>query len=580
VRIAALTPDIPPHHRGIKRRVPRVKRLVLLSVFTMLCVIAITLAQAYREYNLSYRRGESEAARLTAIVSDHVEQSIQTVDLTLQHALERQHLNQLFGGTLPEDLINNFKLWVNSIPQIVAMVMVNDQGKAEIAVNNKDYANWIDYKTSFKDFLPFLLLEHDESEANVIMPYVANSYPHQQITLVSRRLSKLNGRFGGIVSVAMRPEFFLNFFASVDTGKERFMDVFTDNGESLFEEMNHTRRWQSDARLWERVSEMKRISEDGVLTYQHEGRIMVIAYRSLESLPLTAIVAIDETDFLADFWRDRFKDMSFLLIFTVFGSVVSYFVITMAKQVVRIEESESTAILASQAKSEFLANMSHELRTPLNAIIGFSEMMTAGYFGPLNAKQRERIGDISMCGNHLLQLINDILEFSKGEAGRMELVEEKVSIPTLIDETMRIMNEKVKSKGVLVSIDARDTLPLLFADKRKLKQVLINLVSNAVKFTPPEGTIFITAQLDPHRNMMISVRDTGIGIAEEDIPTALAVFGQVHRSQSHEGTGLGLPLCRMFTELHGGKMVLTSILGEGTTVKLHFPAVRIVEVEE
>ena len=215
--------------------------------------------------------------------------------------------------------------------------------------------------------------------------------------------------------------------------------------------------------------------------------------------------------------------------------------------------------------------MSHELRTPLNAIIGFSEMMTAGYFGPLNAKQKERIGDISLCGNHLLQLINDILEFSKGEAGRMEIVEEKVNIPIIIDEAMRIMNEKVKGKGIHATIDARENLPLLFADKRKIKQVLINLISNAVKFTPPEGAIIITAQLDGARNMMISVRDTGIGIAEEDIPTALAVFGQVHRSQSHEGTGLGLPLCRMFTELHGGKLTLTSVLGEGTTREAAIP---------
>ncbi len=551
----------------------------MIGLVTVLWVIGTISYQSYREYQRSYQRARAEATRLAAIASGQMEQSVQTVDLTLQHAVERQHLNQLFGGTLPEDLVNNFKLWVDNIPQIVSMVMINQQGVAEIAVNKKEYARWINYKSSFSQFLPFLLLKGDESTANIVMPYQSETHADQHLALVARRLGKLDGSFGGIVVAAIKLEFFLDFFSAIDTGKNRYIDVMTDSGKSLFEGVSHPKLWQSDPALWKEVAAQSGSYSNNVFLHHMDGKKVVMAYRKLDHLPLTVVVAIDEADFLSDFWRDRFKDISFLLVFTVFGSAVSYFVITMAKQVIRVEESEAAAILASQAKSEFLANMSHELRTPLNAIIGFSEMMTAGYFGPLNAKQKERIGDISLCGNHLLQLINDILEFSKGEAGRMEIVEEKVNIPAIIDEAMRIMNEKVKGKGIVATIDARENLPLLFADKRKIKQVLINLVSNAVKFTPPEGAIIITAQLDGSRNMMISVRDTGIGIAEEDIPTALAVFGQVHRSQSHEGTGLGLPLCRMFTELHGGKLQLTSVLGEGTTVKLLFPAARIVEAE-
>jgi signal transduction histidine kinase len=259
------------------------------------------------------------------------------------------------------------------------------------------------------------------------------------------------------------------------------------------------------------------------------------------------------------------------VLFVVFGSILSYFAIAMAKQIIRVEESEASAILASQAKSEFLANMSHELRTPLNAIIGFSEMINSGYFGPLNAKQKERIHDINLCGSHLLQLITDILEFSKGDAGKLELVEEKVDIGEIINEGVRIMNGKVKTKAINLVVAIEPNLPFLWGDKRKIRQILINLLSNAVKFTPEHGTITITAKTDQHHNMQMIVTDTGVGIAEADIPKALSVFGQVHRSKSNEGTGLGLPLCKMYTELHDGRLILTSELGKGTDVVVVFP---------
>jgi signal transduction histidine kinase len=576
--LRSLLPKIEPFSELRSHNTARIKRFVWMFLLAIVWMLAVMMYESYGEYQASYYRGKEETVRLTAIVAEQMDQSLQTVDLTLQHAAERQYLNQLFGGKLPDDLVHNFTLWVDDIPQVTSLVMINAKGVAEIAVNKKEYANWIDYKAPFDDFLPFILLKEDESTNNVIMPYVSASNPNQRFALIARRMNKLDGSFGGIVLAAVKLEFFLDFFASVNTGNARYVDVVTETGESLFDGVSHHSRWTGDKALWHEIQ--KHRDKEKAFPYGTGDLRLLVSHRTLKHAPLTMMIAVDESEFMSDYWKNRFKDISILTIFAVFGVAVAYFIIAMVKQVVRVEESESAAILASQAKSEFLANMSHELRTPLNAIIGFSEMMTAGYFGPLSAKQKERIGDISVCGSHLLQLINDILEFSKGEAGRMELVEEKVSIPTIIDEAMRIMHEKVKTKGVHVSIDARDTLPLLFADKRKVKQVLINLISNAVKFTPPEGEITITAHQDGAGNMLIAVRDTGIGIAEDDIATALAVFGQVHRSQSHEGTGLGLPLCRMFTELHGGKLALTSTLGEGTTVKLMFPAARIVQPEE
>ena len=310
-------------------------------------------------------------------------------------------------------------------------------------------------------------------------------------------------------------------------------------------------------------------------TKSFNGSVTIYAYTALKNLPIVTSIVIDEKDFLSQWRKARMKDISFLAIFTIFGSVLSFFALNMAKQIVRVEESESAAILASQAKSEFLANMSHELRTPLNAVIGFSEMLGAGYFGAMNDKQKERVQDINLCGTHLLQLISDILEFSKGEAGKLELNEEEIDMARTVDESIRIVAERAKAKHITLTADIAPKLGLLYADKRKIRQILLNLLSNAIKFTPVHGTVTVSARIDNHKQLQLVVVDSGIGIAEADISTALAVFGQVHRNHNHEGTGLGLPLCKMFAELHGGKLQLTSEVGVGTTVKVIFPESRV-----
>jgi signal transduction histidine kinase len=256
--------------------------------------------------------------------------------------------------------------------------------------------------------------------------------------------------------------------------------------------------------------------------------------------------------------------------------VIYFFAMAGAKQMLRVQRSERGAVLASQAKSDFLANMSHELRTPLNAIIGFSEMIEAGYFGKVNMKQKERIHDIHFCGTHLLELINDILEFSKGEAGKIELHIDKVSVGKVINESVRVFAERSRSEGVTVVSNAPKDMPLVMADTRKIKQILLNLISNAVKFTESGGTVEAGCFMDDDNNMVITVTDTGAGIAEKDIPKALSTFGQTHTDPSKGGTGLGLPLCKMFAELHGGHLAIQSIVDVGTKVSIILPSDRVI----
>jgi signal transduction histidine kinase len=234
---------------------------------------------------------------------------------------------------------------------------------------------------------------------------------------------------------------------------------------------------------------------------------------------------------------------------------------------------------ASRAKSEFLARMSHELRTPLNAIIGFSETMQRGVFGKLeNPRYQEYIGDVLTSGRHLLQLINEVLDLAKVEAGKDNLQEEVFAIDEPIDQSMRMVREAASGRAVVLELDIAGVLPALRADKRRIQQVMLNLLSNAVKFTNPGGQIWVRVARRDNGDLEVVVADNGIGMAPEDIPKALAPFEQIGRSayRASEGTGLGLPIAKALVERHGGTFTMTSALGKGTSVTLTFPEERLV----
>lgn len=248
-----------------------------------------------------------------------------------------------------------------------------------------------------------------------------------------------------------------------------------------------------------------------------------------------------------------------------------------------LRAAKDTAEAASLAKTEFLANVSHELRTPLNAIIGFSELMLNGARGPVgNADYRGYLKDIFDAGTDLLRLINEILDLSKAEAGKLDLLEDTVDVENVIRTVTRLVGPKADGAGLSLTVELPETPLLLFCDRLKLKQILLNLLSNAVKFTEPGGKISVSMGVDPGRGLFIAVRDTGIGIAAADIPRVLQPFVQVDSalSRSHSGTGLGLPLAAAMIELHGGKLAIKSELGCGTTATAFFPMARIVNVAE
>jgi signal transduction histidine kinase len=238
----------------------------------------------------------------------------------------------------------------------------------------------------------------------------------------------------------------------------------------------------------------------------------------------------------------------------------------------KVAERTKEVELANRHKREFLANMSHELRTPLNAIIGFSEVLKERMFGDLNPKQAEYIGDIHASGLHLLSLINDILDLTKVESGRMELELSEFDLAPVLDNVLILIRERAQRGKLKIELRLAPDLAPLLADERKVKQIVLNLVTNAVKFTRPGGRVTIEVTQDP-LSTTISVTDTGIGIAPEDAELIFAEFHQIRSSGDirYEGTGLGLPLSKALVGLHHGSIAMQSEVGRGSTFTVKLP---------
>ncbi len=239
-----------------------------------------------------------------------------------------------------------------------------------------------------------------------------------------------------------------------------------------------------------------------------------------------------------------------------------------------IEAARQEAVAASRSKSQFLANMSHELRTPLNAIIGFAEIIRGELYGPVGvARYVDYAGDIHASGQHLLSIINDILDMAKIEAGRMELREGWLRPADAVASAIRIVAEQARLGSIRLMVEMDPATPRLLADERALRQMLLNLLSNAIKFTPAGGRVSVGVHLHRSGAIQFTVADTGIGMSADEVELALHPFGQVDSelSRRHDGTGLGLTLVKSLIELHGGTLDIESIRGRGTVVMLSFP---------
>ena len=383
-------------------------------------------------------------------------------------------------------------------------------------------------------------------------------------TIVSRAV-QLSGLDGGVV------------FEYDDNAQEFVQRAATETGGALAESRRATRIRKGEGVLGRTAITLEPIQvPDITVPGAHEGRLR----ENLIESGIRAVLAVPmvyEGRLIGGLGVTRNRPGEFpvetIELLRTFATQ-SALAIQNARLFREIEEKSHQLEVASQHKSEFLANMSHELRTPLNAIIGFSEVLSERMFGELNEKQEEYLKDIYASGTHLLSLINDILDLSKIEAGRMELELTDFHLPTALDSALTLVRERAARRGIALQMNVDSRVGQIQADERKVRQVVLNLLSNAIKFTPEGGRIEVGAV--PKDGLVeVSVSDTGVGIAPEDQEAIFEEFRQVGTAAKKvEGTGLGLTLCRKFVELHGGRIWATSQVGVGSTFTFTIPVRR------
>jgi signal transduction histidine kinase len=551
---------------------------VILGLFAAVVWIffAIYLEQLTKKQD--QEQASAEISRLTRVVKRTVELNFLSVDLMLRRATERQYVNELFGGNLQDDMSQHLEVWLREEPHIVALLATDAEGEIQS----------LQQKIGFADILPlrrgmlFPAIKHfdrhkdDESIELMISTAVTDSANQRHLIYISRRIEKIDGSFGGLMVAVMDGFSMTDYFRSVMANWNVKLAILLDQSKLL---IDNSGLEPSEILIDSLKKEAAKIADRGedvtVVSQQIDSESALFSYAAINKLPVMVALVMRESEILQNTAEARKNLAISSAIFMAVLLIGGAFLRILTKQMEQVRSSEEKALLASQAKSDFLAKMSHELRTPLNAVIGFSEMMGAEYFGSINEKQKDRLNDIHSCGTHLLELISDILDFSKGDAGKMTLYEEQIAIAPFLEATLRMISPRAQEKQIELLSKSPRNLPMLYADEKRLRQILLNLLSNAVKFTPAKGKITLEAYLDSAGKLVLSVEDSGIGMAAEDIPKALQLFEQVHRDGGYEGTGLGLPLAKMFAELHGGQFLVESELGNGTRVSVILPKDRL-----
>ena len=554
------------------------------TVFVSLLLAAMGSLAGWWSYDVTERETNVELTSEATLLAEHAARSLEGIDLTLRE-LVRQVESEWRKGRAPTAAFHEvLKGRVGALPQVTGLRLANARGELvadQIAAQASsafvgDRAFFLAHRSGAMDGRLFL------------GDPVRGRLTGKAYFTASRGLKTPSEAFGGVVAATFDPFYYRRFYERLlPTGQDQDVALVDEDGTVLAgsvrlsrngkipiqDAINKTAARPAGGRSDVVILELKSGSEDFLA---HLVRV--------PSFPFFAFVGQPERAVFSGWWVVVAGLFGVWLMGTL-GSAAAFYGIWRRETqrqaaftaMERANREASTALeraeAASAAKSRFLAHMSHELRTPLNAILGFSEVIRDGMIRESNSRDSEYAGLIHQSGTHLLQIINDLLDLSKIEAGKMELHPEPLDLGELVASAETMVSHDLGDRQVALVTKLPDPIPSLFADHKAGKQMLVNLLSNAVKFSPPGATVEVRAETLSDGGVSLTVSDQGRGIPPDKLASVYEPFAQaaVDISDAEQGTGLGLPLVKSLIELHGGRIALDSSLGEGTEVTLFFP---------
>lgn len=569
----------------IGKKPHRLPRILALTCSAIGLAVAAALAFVIVfERNDTIRESESQLTQLTTVVAEQAERALESIDLLLESTVNRVARAEPGDRTAYLSIQGNLSRQSEGLPQLFGVLVINAAGDLII-----DSESTVPRRYNASDSEGFRYYRDGGTERIYVSAPNRSRLTGRWIVVVSRRIEGKDGSFGGVALAAVDLTYFVDFYGAIGIGSGGTVSWLRTDGVLLL-------RHPFDGSFLGRSMAQDRV-HDAFTAHRISGVVREVspldgvdrflAFRALKFYPILVIVGNSAEAVLAP-WRGfalMLAGIGFVAILLL--AATSVFLVRLARHeeslLGQAEEARAEADLASKAaerasraKSEFLAGVSHDLRTPLNSIIGFSEVLLGGLGGALSEKQREYTQYIATAGTHLLSLINNLLDLAKIEANRLTILDDKFALHGVVNECMRLVSAQAGAGRVtLMPYDTRQFG--LRADPVRLRQIVFNLLSNAIKFTPPGGTVETRSILAEDGSLAISVTDTGIGMSEQEIVTAMQPYGQVanQHTRHHQGTGLGLPLVHALTELHGGRVEIGSAPGEGTTVSIILPGDRV-----
>jgi two-component system, cell cycle sensor histidine kinase PleC len=570
------------------------RAIVAFGGLLVAAIIGYAVAQIVVERRESLAEVERRVRELDLVLAEQAARAVQDVDTVLDSTIDVFKATAMDGGDGKQAMHVILRERVAAAPQIRVLSIIDASGQF---LHSSRSAPPPQVSVLDREF--FAAHRDNQARGLYIGEPLLNRVDNLWSIFLSRRIDAADGRFWGVVVAVVEPRYFENFYRSIGLEEGSAVALFRQDGILLARypaASNSTGRSFANTRLFhELLAEKSSGTCRGISTI--DGVPRIAGYAHLTAYPIVVVASTDERRVLAAWSRQAVEHAVTALasVFAVSALVALVFVqlrrqerqahsievanMQLERQAIELERlaqgyaaERERAVAANRAKSEFLANMSHELRTPLNAVIGFASLIEARSFGAFSQRYFDYAKDIRHSGEHLLAVINDILDMSKVEAGRYELASEPADLAEIVADCVTMLDGQVAEHGIAIRNELPAVLPVERIDARATRQVVLNLLSNAIKFSQAGGIVTISGGRDAAGALAIAVTDTGIGIPEADLSRIFEPFhrGDPTRAHGHEGTGLGLAISKRLMELQGGSLTIASIVGRGTIATMRF----------